>query len=531
MIRPALQSLLKFRWGRRTVYVVPLRGLWYGALSLAIVLAILLAIDRLVLGSLERGGWTAGELWRRHNLLVELNQRRKTTTNECELRRWTGEPLPKLSVAGRVPTILVLGDSFVWGSPQLSLNHFWWRQLAVELERRGYQVNVVAAGHPGWSTRRQLACARQLIAEVKPDIVIWGYVTNDPDEKLVRQIFDTQDDSPFPQRIRVRVKWLLPNLMFKFESLRADNLAAHYAGPKYGYAYDEWELKLLEGENFSRYGETVAEAGRFLHQSPAHSFLMTLPVWPCREYYEPRYAPVLPLWREAGVAVQSPLDEFVRRYGNAPIRGPQAIAWGINPADSHPGPRSAHFHAVMAADYLEQHRADVLGPKDAERPHELAINDWLPFDLNVRPEDPSLARRVGVEPSLALRTGVDPSLARRVTVLLDYPATTQFMPTLPLTEPTALVALRYPLPLEEIQLAGSALSGARMWISTLHPEEQYDQCQWRELPRRSGGECTFRLPPDLAGQAVTMIRFAADIEGSDRALGLTLRQPPTGEQP
>ena len=267
---------------------------------------------------------------------------------------------------------------------------------------------------------------------------------------------------------------------------------------------------MLEGENLARYRETIAEARRFLEELQTPAFVMTLPVWPCREYYQPRYAPVLPLWREAGVAVHNPLDEYIRRYGNAPLRGPQAIAWGINPADSHPGPRATRFHAVMAADYLEQHHAEVLGPKDSTRPHELVINDWLPFDLNVRPEVPSLTRRG--------------------TLLLDYPATTEFMPVLPLDEPTALVALRYPLPLERIELAGSGLSGARMWVSTLHPEEQYDQCQWRELPRATGSELSFAIPPDLAGQAVTMIRFAADVAGQQRELRMTLHQA-AREQP
>src|SRR6476659_5793942 len=150
--RKAVASLMSVRLGRQTFYLFPFRSLIYAAISLVIVLIILLAIDRLVLGSLERGGWTAGELWARHNKLIEENHRRKTTTNECELRHWTGQPLPATDRGHR--TILVLGDSFVWGPPYITLNHLWWRQLAIELERRGYhEVRVVAVGQPGWSTR------------------------------------------------------------------------------------------------------------------------------------------------------------------------------------------------------------------------------------------------------------------------------------------------------------------------------------------------------------------------------------------
>src|SRR4051812_21396337 len=121
----AVTSLGSFRLGRRTLYLFPARSIVYAAISLAIVLAVLVAVDRLVLGSLERAGWTAGELWARHNKLVEENHRRKTTTSECELRHWTGQPLA--DAAGE-RKILVLGDSFVWGPPYLTLNHLWWRQ-------------------------------------------------------------------------------------------------------------------------------------------------------------------------------------------------------------------------------------------------------------------------------------------------------------------------------------------------------------------------------------------------------------------
>jgi hypothetical protein len=505
MPQKAVRSLLPFRLGRGIIYVLPLRSLAYAAISGAIVAAVLLAIDRLVLGSLERGGWTAGELWTRHIRLIEENTRRKTTSNECALRHWNGHPLAATSGTSR-RRILVIGDSFVWGPAYLTLNHLWWRQLAIELERRGYRdVEVFAVGHPGWSTRRQLDCARQTIPAVKPDLVIWGYVTNDPDEKLIPQIFDLQNDSPIPDRVRRRLKWALPNLLFKFESLRADKLAQQYAGPKYGYLYPDWELQLLQGENFVRYRHTVNEGSQFLRDSNVPAFLLTLPSLPCREYFEPRYAPVLPIWREAGVTVHNTLDEFIGRYGNVPEKGPEALAWGVNPADSHPGPRATHFHAARAADFIEQHWPHALGPKDPSREHELAINDWLPHDLNVR------------------QTG-------EATFLLDYPATTEFMPRLPLDEPTALVALRYPLPVSEIKISGDGLTSGRLWISTLHPTEHYDESQWRELGRWKGETHIFRLPADLASRALTAVRFSADVAGGDRELRLTLVRTVAGKE-
>ncbi len=480
---------MAWRVGRRTIYFAPIYGLVCGAVSLAIVLAILVGVDR-VLGRLESAGWTSGEQWQRHNQIVEENHRRKTTTNECELRHWNGEPLP----SGKQRTILVLGDSFVWGPPYVTLNHLWWRQLAIELERRGYHdVRVVAAGHPGWSTRRQLECARKLVPEVKPDLIVWGYVTNDPDEKIVRQIFDSQDQPPYGQRIRQKLKWLLPNLSFKFESLRADKLAVQYAGPEYGYAYADWELKLVEGENFEKYRETVREVGEFLKQTGVPAFLQTLPHFPSREYFEPRYAGPLREWRANGVTVHDSLDDFVQRYGEVAPTGKEALSWGINPGDSHPGPQATHFLAVQAADFIEQTWPMVLGPKDLERKHELVINDWLPSNLNVRG-----------------------SATSKTIFELDYPDTSDQMPQLP-KPPAAVLAFRYPTPLASVLISGQDLEQARVW-ALFQPEERFEDETWHELKAAREGFNEYWLPPELFGRPVSALRFSAQINGHDRHL-------------
>ena len=70
IIRPMLsvKAMAAVRAGRRMWYVLPIRGVFYGLISLAIVVGLAVVIDRL-LGRMERAGWTDGEQWGRHNKL------------------------------------------------------------------------------------------------------------------------------------------------------------------------------------------------------------------------------------------------------------------------------------------------------------------------------------------------------------------------------------------------------------------------------------------------------------------------------
>lgn len=498
----ALVAVSRWRIGRQTIYVLPLWGPVYFVLSLLVVGLALLVVDRVVLVWLERRGWTAGEQWARHNRLVEQEHRRKAASDGCTPHAWEGQPLPPGQTDRR--RILVLGDSFVWGPPYATLNHLWWRQLEIELVRRGYRhVDVLAAGRPGWSTRDQLACARRLVPAVRPDLILWGYVTNDPDEKLVPQIFDVQDQPPYGQRMRRLLARLLPNLSFKFESLRAQKLEQQYAGPRYGYRYRDWEARLVVGENLERYRQTVAEVGAWLKSCGIPCVVQTLPSWPSAAYHAPRYAPVLPLWEEAGVAVHNILGPLVDRYGEAPLAGVQALQWGINPADSHPGPRMTHFFATMAADYLETHHRTLLGPQEPARPLELAINDWLPAELNLK------------------CTRAD---EQSVTYTWLWPDDANRLVRLPLDRPGIQLALRWPVPLDRVELTGQGLKQAVVRACWLDAEEGYDENVWIELGYVTGEGGVCAVPPSRRGRPLTQLRIEADVRPAQAPLTLTLHR-------
>ena len=540
-----MRSLFVVRFGRREWQVLPRVAVRGALMSLAIVVAALFVLDRLALPMLERRGLTAGADWQRHNALVVAEHRAKDTSAPVDpalpiatrfgVRSWQGHPVERRTEprAESDPVrILVMGDSYVWGSPYLTLNHMWWRQLEMELVARGYNVEVIAAGQSGASTRDQLAVARRVIPEYRPDLILWGYVTNDADEGLVRQISQSQQSLPGFNQIKDAAARLWPRLVAKFDALRAHKLAKSFTGPKYGYEYGEWELKLVEAANLAVYRETLRGVSDLMAQHQLPGFMLTLPSYPSTKHFAPRLDPIMPVWRDADVPAFNVLPDFVARYGEVADAGTDSIAWGITPADGHPGPRACRFLARQAATILEQHFEERLGSRGLVRASPLKLNDALPRDLKLR---------VSTGSAHQVMTREAPSIegVKRPNGLfawkLSYPNDDARLPSMPEGVPSVLLALKQPESLSSISLDGSlALTSARLWIETrprpgtdLSDSEDRstidDEFEWHDLGVATSKKSLSWTVPDFgATRVVSALRFRADFSGSDRSLTITL---------
>lgn len=501
-----MQAFSPVRRRSRKWRICPWVSLRASLLSLICVAAIAIFLDRIVLASLERQGLVASEGWKRHNQVVLENHHRKDRkipspgpqwASPRGVRAWTGHEVTK--ERSRPHRILVMGDSFVWDASYLTLNHMWWRQLAIELQRRGYNdVEVIAAGTSGMSTHEELDQARHVVPEFHPDLILWGFVTNDPDERLVKQINNSQLAPPIPGRVQSVLRRVTPRLLDLFLSRRSEKLAKCYLGPEYGYEYSDWLHRIHEGKNFEQYRQTVADVSQFMKEMKTTGMMVTLPEAPIADRFAFSYDKVIPLWQEAGIPVQDNLPAFVSRYPNVEASGPQSMAWGINPADGHPGPHSTAILAQLTADRLEQDFPQVLGEKSSP-PNEIRINDWLPYDLDVTPSGDGRFK-------------------------LTYPDTEEFLPTMPLEIPTALIALERPQPLGEIHLKGAGLKSARVWLSTYDPMESYDTQQWKDLGLESGTEVKWTIPEELSRLRASVILIHADFDTNDRHLQLQLHK-------
>lgn len=479
--------------------VFPVRGVTYFAASVLLLAAALVGLDRKVLPDLEDERKICGYWWLNENRLIEHNIFLK---NQATQENWIWSSLAfPVSVEKTEPRrVLVMGDSFVWGSGMANVNDTWWRQLARELSRRGYDdVEVIAAGRGGRGTRTELEAARWIVPRYKPDLIIWGYVTNDADEKEVKR-FREPREAAF-EAIEHHASGLLPSLTAQVLMLRDRKYESLMSGPVHGYEENRWELMMLEGKNFKHYRQTVAELGAFQNQSGLPGFVITLPIWPSREYYEPRYAKVKPLFKAAGIPFLDTLHDFCAAHPDEKSNKENILEWGVNPANGHPATRSTHFFAVEAADYLEERYPECLGPRrPGIRPATIHVNDWIPGNMEME--------------------------EKRGGLVFDYPQEDRLL-YMPVRQHFLQLNLEMPSALRQIRLRGKHLDRAALWISSADPALGYDPGTVSTIGEASGRDVSW----DLSGRAdaafVNTIRISAAFDGPERRLVLSL-VPPEG---
>jgi hypothetical protein len=440
--------------------------------------------------------------WTRDNELINQNVShfKDVITKDDWTWHSAGHPVPVERSSAR--RIMVISDSWVWGDGYANMNDIWWRQLARELRLRGYaDVEVIGVGKRGASTHDELDQLRKVLPKYRPDFVIMGYVTNDPDEHQVPRFdYSLLDRDPvvkFHQKLAMA--GFLPRLNFQLVQLRKQKLLQILPRAGLGWEYNDWEMKLVEPENLKFYRPTVQALGEFVRQSGVPFFMIGTPVSPNRAFWVPHYAPVEPIFAENHVRFYNILDDFARALGGLK-RPPNSLTWGINPANGHPCVLATHFYAVEAADILEHDYPAALGPRTpppAFFPPE--INDWMPANL-----------------AIAERTSL------RVT--FTYPASDEWMIRLPVGRPHVMFSLAMAARVRAVRVSGPALSGAEIYLTNLDARYHCDVGPLVALPRQEGHELTWPLDPKSTGKDLNTIRLVADFDGSNRTVTMEMLQ-------
>lgn len=461
---------------------------WRGIFVLACVGVGMVALAFLVefqLAYFSSRGQIASEPWSVENGRINSeNFRKMRSTDKDPVFRSTGYAPP--APAADRKRILVIGDSFIWGDGVVNLNMIWWRQLQWELERRGYsQVDVIAAGVNGASTQDQYRWIfdEGLVERTRPDAIVFGYVTNDPQMKdadgrdLVRV--------NAPQKVELAIQgWpfgtYLPNLAHEIAGRMAKKREQQQNGET-GYSYNEWELKILEGENFRRYQDLLGRLAARVGELQVPLFFVTTPNAPIPSSFEQRYRPIRSAFAQAGLPLYDLLPPLVECCAGDVGQ----LVWGTNPANGHPGPRMTHFYADRIATILEQRYPQVLGPRGVAGGAAPAINDWMPASLAPKP--------VGAGEWA-----------------FEWPKDVSRLLRMPVGEPHVAIGFERPVTIRSLALSGAAAGRVKVWATVLDEAGNYERHDYVLLGQAAGPNATLALDGALAGLRVTSLRIAID---------------------
>ena len=496
----------------KAAFWIDFRGRRYPVLprEVAPLLLVPIALLFIVLGVLE---WRLGLLAARGEIVGSAWQKEDRVINELNTikikqrgaeRRWISEGIPWPRPDHSRKRLIVVGDSFVWGSGNLNANDIWWRQLAKELQRRGYwSVDVMALGLSGASTQDQLQWLRDegWLERTRPDLLIFGYVTNDPAIREGAGFAIPQVGAdilpPNWSGLDRTLGAIAPNATEQMKNLLTRKWGSKVTG---AYTYEEWELKLLQEPNISRYGKVLDDLGAFLRQRAVPHVFFTLPNSPTPDVFAPRYNGVRQYFESASIPFVDLLPSFIEKFGEDRPR----LGWGVNPANGHPGPTTTGFYACRVADWLELNYPHLLGER-SEPPSNLEprINDWMPPNAEVR----QIAKK-----SWALGIPNERVYAQR----------------LPIGRPFTMLAFEHPVAIDTILIQGGDLDEVELFYTTVAAPTGLERSDPVSAGKQSGPSAHWQLPANALIDTLTLSgnapRFARDAF-APAELTMTFREP------
>ena len=423
----------------------------------------------------------------------------------------TGLKYPLMAIRGREEIrqgqakILVVGDSFVWGEGLTNLNQIWWNVMARELERRGWDCEVYAAGAPGASTYYEFAMLRDtsLLEDIQPDLIILGYVTNDvdlrdldarfPEYESTRQMYSRVMGS-YHIRLQAGKKKLAGGI---FYNMNAYNTRRQVAGE-----YKDMEEDRLRDDRLEVYNRDVLQPmGGFFARTGIPMIVIPTPEGPRAKNYALLYRDVLPLFERAGFPVYNPLDKFKEKYPN---RKPNKY-FRANATNPHPGPATSWFLGAYAADVVEQNYAAVLGAKRTEeKTYPIEINDWMPYMLQPRAlQESDRVSRYAIEyPDQSSRPNYEDGAHGNFLIL-------------PLREKYVKLNLKYPVRLSSVKIEGGDLLSCEVWTLGINRKLGFDDQTPVSLGHRKGNACAWE---DDGQREVTSLLVSAKTTGGKQAV-------------
>ena len=489
--------------------------------SLALIFAFLYSIECFLIPALEDEKLIVSRGWKEDGWKIAQMSYQRWKHPSGSILESPGIPVSPSKVNAK--RILVCGDSFAAGYGLPNVNDVWWRALQRELTRRGYndvEVIGICGGRYG-STAGVFAQVKQYALSYHPDLVLFGYVCDDPEElengQYIVPHLTRYDPDAATRMVRRFARSIFPNITEVVTSFQDKVENTKLSGPVRGFDYNPRELELLKGKNLERYQKTLQDISSTFKEWKIPCYFVTLPCvagfFPefdlqqdsseyfqyIHEYCDQRYGKIAPHFAKENVRFINVLEPYTKMLQTDPQlkgRGKSALLCAT-PADGHPSNLVTHFYAVQVADMLEKEGSSVLGEKSAAlKTFPLKINDWMPPNANVY--------------KLSDRS--------YVFVVPPHDGNQLFMPV---RQPHIQLNFEMPIELKTIKLQGPGLKQSTIWLSSIDPKDGYDRGILHKLETKKGAAATWQLSSDTWTHNVNTIKISSVIKGPDRRLVIT----------
>ncbi|MBR5426812.1 MAG: SGNH/GDSL hydrolase family protein [Clostridia bacterium] len=406
--------------------------------------------------------------------------------------------------------IVVIGDSFVFGEYCLNRNELFWRVAENDLRAEGFNVRISGVAMIGANSFDELRwlTGSTLIDDLKPDLIVIGYLYNDPDTSSTdKEILNNADFvDGRKNRAVAAISKILPNIGKRL---------ANYVTAKTMYTSDGNYLNIdtlppiLKGEIYDNFKNNFIEPlDRFSAEKQIPTVIMTLPVYEGKMIQKALYRPLHTLCASCkNIALYDSLGDFYGKF----VSSKHNANYSVNCADFHPGSATNSFYAQYLETFLKRDYADILGKSigTAAAGGEMRINEALPSlssPQNVAYDSGSLTCEVEYPSKKANHEFC------RMTIRQNYL-------TMLLKKDFITLSFAAPTALSDVVLTGDDTTGIELSYMCINEKLGYDD-HTVYTPEKENG--TWKFEPD---KRVTTLLIHADCENNDGAR-LTLRIRP-----
>ncbi len=245
--------------------------------------------------------------------------------------------------------VAVLGDSFVWGHG-IPVEDAWSHIMEAKLkEQYGETVEVLNWGKNRWSTYDQFQFLKKEGVKFNPNLLIFGFVTNDPEVP----------GFCMPLRTFLWDRWVREIPVFRntfgFFADRVNGFLYGLAAFK-DWGYAGWENHLYEGDNWKEYEKLLIELNQFLTERKIPYFFVTLPMPQpkAKGGVLNKYTKIFEVFEQNNIPYADLSGPVNQRFGHLSRQEVKENLWA-NPVNSHPNRKLTELYAESVIEQIRRY--------------------------------------------------------------------------------------------------------------------------------------------------------------------------------